>query len=90
MDYTRFDVGQAKGRFQVLDLKTGWVWDEIQNYSTVLYIMQHILSNKLEFADEEYKRIRKLDGDEWEREIHAGTVDGSSEGVRRDNHGDLA
>ena len=73
MDYNRFNVMQAKGRFSLLDQTTGWVWDEIRQYKSVMAMM-HTL-NKLEFHDAEYKRLRRLEGDEWETELtHAGTA----------------
>ena len=68
-DYSRFHVTQARSRFSLLDQETGWVWDQIQCYISVLEMMNHILDNELEFKADEYKRIRRLEGDEWEQEL---------------------
>lgn len=68
-DYSRFHVVKKNGLHSVLDQETGWVWQDIQEYSSVLAMMQHILDSNLQFKDEEYKRIRRLEGPEWEAEI---------------------
>lgn len=63
----RFWVDQQNGRFTLLDEKTGWVWKGMRRYASVLALMNKL--KPLEFSDEEYKRIRRLDGEEWEREV---------------------
>lgn len=68
-DYSRFHVSQVNARFSLLDQQTGWVWQDIKGYGTVLKMMQYILDRNLQFQDEEYKRIRRLDGNEWEAEL---------------------
>ena len=68
-DYSRFHVSQAHSRFSLLDQQTGWVWKDIKEYKSVLAMMQYILDQDLQFQDEEYKRIRRLDGNEWEAEL---------------------
>lgn len=68
-DYSRFHVWNERGEFDMIDQKTGWVWKGISSYPAVLKMMQYILNHNLEFKDDEYKRIRKLEGHEWEREF---------------------
>ena len=68
-DYSRFHVSQSQGRFSLLDQESGWVWKHIKEYSSVLAMMQHILDKGLHFKDDEYKRIRRMEGPEWEAEI---------------------
>lgn len=69
-DYSRFNVLQRLNRFSLLDQQSGWVWEDIQSYSTVLRMMNILL--ELEWSDDEYKRLRKLEGPEWERELTEG------------------
>ena len=68
-DYNRFHVSQAHGKFSLLDQSCGWVWKEIKEYKSVLAMMKYILENDLQFPDEEYKRLRRLEGPEWEAEL---------------------
>lgn len=68
-DYSRFHVSQARSRFSLLDQETGWVWQNVSQYSVVLKMMDYILENALIFHDPEYKRIRRLEGHEWEEEF---------------------
>ena len=75
-DYSRFHVTQSHGQFSLLDQETGWVWQDIKEYSSVLAMMQHILDNNLQFKDEEYKRIRRLEGPEWEAELGNSSASG--------------
>jgi hypothetical protein len=68
-DYSRFHVSQTHGQFSLLDQSCGWVWKDIKKYKSVLAMMNFILENELQFKDEEYKRLRRLDGNEWEAEL---------------------
>jgi hypothetical protein len=68
-DYSRFHVSQTRGQFSLLDQSCGWVWKDIKSYMSVLAMMNFILENELTPQDEEYKRIRRLDGNEWEAEL---------------------
>jgi hypothetical protein len=70
-DYSRFNVIQKQSRFSLLDTKTGWVWEGMRKYDTVLAMMNHILTHPdmEDFQSDEYRRLRKLEGHEWEREL---------------------
>lgn len=68
-DYSRFHVFQANGWFSLLDERTGWVWSNIKEYKSVLAMMRHILDQNLQLHDPEYKRLRRLEGHEWEGEL---------------------
>ena len=68
-DYSRFYVTQSRGRFSLLDQQTGWVWSGIRQYSSVLTMMRFVLDHNLQLHDEQYKRIRRLEGAEWEEEL---------------------
>jgi hypothetical protein len=68
-DYSRFHVSQTRGQFSLLDQSCGWAWKNVREYKSVLAMMNFILENELQFKDEEYKRIRRLEGHEWEAEL---------------------
>jgi hypothetical protein len=70
-DYSRFNVIQKQSRFSLLDTKTGWCWEGMRKYDTVLAMMNHILTHPdmEDFQSDEYRRLRKLEGHEWEREL---------------------
>jgi hypothetical protein len=72
-DYSRFHVIKKNGLYSLLDQESGWVWADIQEYSSVLAMMQHILDKELTFHDDEYKRIRRLEGPDWEAELSSST-----------------
>jgi hypothetical protein len=75
LKYERFHVTNKLNRFTLLDQGTGWVWLGISRYSTVLAMMKHILSlehsddTRKQFRSDEYRRITKLEGEEWEAEL---------------------
>ena len=71
-DYSRFHVVQKCSLYSLLDQKTGWVWADIKEYKSVLAMMNHILDRDLQLHDDEYKRIRRLEGPDWEAELEAG------------------
>jgi hypothetical protein len=68
-DYSRFHVMKKDGLHSLLDQSTGWVWQDIKEYGTILKMMQHILDKDLQFKDDEYKRLRRMEGPEWEAEL---------------------
>jgi hypothetical protein len=71
-NYSRFHIFQdGPSEFTLLDEKFGWVWKGISSRSTVYKMMEYIETIG-DFKDEQYKRIRRLDGSEWEREFKEG------------------
>lgn len=72
-DYKRFHIFQnSPSEFSLMDEQGGkvWVWKGISS-KTIVHKMMEFLQDK-EFGDEEYRRVRKLSGAEWEREFTEG------------------